>query len=193
MAYNIYIKEALSTEFDWHEVTDDIVSTGFKIRSGFSSLGSNADLGKLSLTYKAYDLATATIFSTSPKRIRIIKDGHIIFEGYSDGSSSVDSTEMSGLAYVKITAYPYIKALEDVEIPEDIVLYDLVASATDENTESVARMLWKYALDNAEPWVKTAIEESYSIIFPDIEETIPLVKISKGDKPMDLLAEMMGE
>lgn len=193
MAYNIYIKEALSTEFDWHEVTDDIVSTGFKIRSGFSSLGSNADLGKLSLTYKAYDLATATIFSTSPKRIRIIKDGHIIFEGYSDGSSSVDSTEMSGLAYVKLTAYPYIKALEDVEMPEDVVEYDMVASSSDEETESVARMIWNYALDNAEPWVKTAIEESYSITFPDIEETIPLVKISKGDKPMDLLADMMGE
>lgn len=193
MAYNIYIKEALSTKFDWHEVTDDIVSTNFKIRSGFSSLGSDADLGKLSLTYKAYDLATATIFSTSPKRVRIIKDGHIIFEGYSDGSSSVDSTEMSGLAYVKITAYPYIKALEDVEMPEDVVEYDMMASSVYEGTESVARMLWNYALDNSEPWVKTAIEESYTVTFPDISETIPLVKISKGDKPMELLADMMGE
>lgn len=193
MAYNIYIKEALSTKFDWHEVTDDIVSTNFKIRSGFSSLGSDADLGKLSLTYKAYDLATATIFSTSPKRVRIIKDGHIIFEGYSDGSSSVDSTEMSGLAYVKITAYPYIKALEDVEMPENVVEYDMMASSVDKDTESVARMLWNYALDNSEPWVKTAIEESYTVTFPDISETIPLVKISKGDKPMELLADMMGE
>ena len=99
MAYRIEIREAESTtDRTWHDVTDSIVSTGFKVRSGFASLGSNADLGKLSLTYRAYDLATASIFGSTVKRIKVVKDGRTIFEGYSDSASSVESTENKKVA-----------------------------------------------------------------------------------------------
>ena len=37
MAYRIEIREAESTtDRIWHDVTDSIVSTGFKVRSGFA-------------------------------------------------------------------------------------------------------------------------------------------------------------
>ena len=48
MAYRIQIREAESaTDKTWHDVTEYILSTGFSVRSGFATLGSNADLGKL--------------------------------------------------------------------------------------------------------------------------------------------------
>ena len=187
MAYRIEIREAeSSTDRTWHDVTDSIVSTGFKVRSGFASLGSNADLGKLSLTYRAYDLATASIFGSTVKRIKVVKDGRTIFEGYSDSASSVDSTENQALAWVKLTAYPYIKALENVELSDDWVAFDMTVKA-------VAESLWNKALEGCKSWIKEAIEESVTITFPDINDVIPLVKASKGDKPIQLILEMMSE
>lgn len=187
MAYRIEIREAESTtDRIWHDVTDSIVSTGFKVRSGFASLGSNADLGKLSLTYRAYDLATASIFGSTVKRIKVVKDGRTIFEGYSDSASSVESTENKNVAWVKITAYPYINALKDVELSEDFVAYDMPA-------KNVAETMWNKALEGCKSWIKEAIEESVTITFPDINDVIPLVKASKGDKPIQLILEMMSE
>lgn len=187
MAYRIEIREAeSSTDRIWHDVTDSIVSTGFKVRSGFASLGSNADLGKLSLTYRTYDLATASIFGSTVKRIRVIDNDRIIFEGYSDSASSVDSTESQSLAWVKLTAYPYIKALEDVELSDDWVAYDMTV-------KDIAEQLWSKALAESKSWVKEAIEESVTITLPEISKTIPLIKVSKGDKPLDTLVSMMAE
>lgn len=187
MAYRIQIREAESaTDKTWHDVTEYILSTGFSVRSGFATLGSNADLGKLSLSYRTYDLATATMFGSTIKLIRVIEDDHIVFEGYSDSASTVDSTENAGLAWVKLTAYPYIKALEDVELSSDWVAYDMTVKA-------IAEQLWSKALAESKSWVKEAIEESVTITFPEISKTIPLVKVSKGDKPLDTLVSMMAE
>ena len=187
MAYRIQIREAESaTDKTWHDVTEYILSTGFSVRSGFATLGSNADLGKLSLSYRTYDLATASMFGSTIKLIRVIEDDHIVFEGYSDSASTVDSTENAGLAWVKLTAYPYIKALEDVELSSDWVAYDMTVKA-------VAEQLWSKALAESKSWVKEAIEDSVTITFPEISKTIPLVKVSKGDKPLDTLVSMMAE
>lgn len=187
MAYRIQIREAESTtDKTWHEVTDYILSTGFSVRSGFATLGSNADLGKLSLSYRTYDLATASMFGSTTKLIRVIEDDRIVFEGYSDSASTVDSTENAGLAWVKLTAYPYIKALEDVELSSDWVAYDMTVKA-------IAEQLWNKALAESKDWVKEAIEDSVTITFPEISQTIPLVKVSKGDKPLDTLVSMMAE
>lgn len=187
MAYRIQIREAESaTDKTWHDVTEYILSTGFSVRSGFATLGSKADLGKLSLSYRTYDLATASMFGSTIKLIRVIEDDHIVFEGYSDSASTVDSTENAGLAWVKLTAYPYIKALEDVELSSDWVAYDMTVKA-------IAEQLWDKALAESKSWVKEAIEYSVTITFPDISKTIPLVKVSKGDKPLDTLVSMMAE
>lgn len=187
MAYRIQIREAESaTDKTWHDVTEYILSTGFSVRSGFATLGSNADLGKLSLSYRTYDLATASMFGSTTKLIRVIEDDRIVFEGYSDSASTVDSTENAGLAWVKLTAYPYIKALEDVELSSDWVAYDMTVKA-------IAEQLWDKALAESKDWVKEAIEESVTITFPEISQTIPLIKVSKGDKPLDTLVSMMAE
>lgn len=187
MAYRIQIREAESaSDKTWHDVTEYILSTGFSVRSGFATLGSNADLGKLSLSYRTYDLATASMFGSTIKLIRVIEDDHIVFEGYSDSASTVDSTENAGLAWVKLTAYPYIKALEDVELSSDWVAYDMTVKA-------IAEQLWDKALAESKSWVKESIEDSVTITFPEISKTIPLVKVSKGDKPLDTLVSMMAE
>lgn len=187
MAYRIQIREAESaTDKTWHDVTEYILSTGFSVRSGFATLGSNADLGKLSLSYRTYDLATASMFGSTTKLIRVIEDDRIVFEGYSDSASTVDSTENAGLAWVKLTAYPYIKALEDVELSDDWVAYDMTVKA-------IAEQLWSKALAESKSWVKESIEDSVTITFPEISKTIPLVKVSKGDKPLDTLVSMMAE
>ena len=187
MAYRIQIREAESaTDKIWHDVTEYILSTGFSVRSGFATLGSNADLGKLSLSYRTYDLATASMFGSTTKLIRVIEDDHIVFEGYSDSASTVDSTENAGLAWVKLTAYPYIKALEDVELSSDWVAYDMTVKA-------IAEQLWSKALAESKSWVKEAIEDSVTITFPEISQTIPLIKVSKGDKPLDALISMLSE
>ena len=62
MAYKIYIREAESDiDVMWHDVTDRILVGNLKLRQGFSSLGSGADLGKITLTYKAYRCALLDI------------------------------------------------------------------------------------------------------------------------------------
>ena len=187
MAYKIYIREAESDiDVMWHDVTDRILVGNLKLRQGFSSLGSGADLGKITLTYKAYDLATAALFSTSTKCIRIIEGDYILFEGYADSSSSVDSTESTDLAWVKISAYPYLKAMEDVKATEGHVWYDKTA-------KELMEALWALAVSEAPAWLQNVIETSCDIIFPEISQVIPFAKISADDSYLDTIMDIAGE
>ena len=187
MAYKIYIREAESDiDVMWHDVTDRILVGNLKLRQGFSSLGSGADLGKITLTYKAYDLATAALFSTSTKCIRIIEGDYILFEGYADSSSSVDSTESTDLAWVKISAYPYLKAMEDVKATEGHVWYDKTA-------KELMEALWALAVSEAPAWLQNVIETSCDIIFPEISQVIPFAKISAEDSYLDTIMDIAGE
>lgn len=184
MAYKIFFREAENK--DWHDVTDSILVGDVKIRSGFASLGSMADMSKLTLTYRAYDLSTAAVFSNTAKCVMVQKDGLTYFEGYSEESSSVESTETSELAWVKISAYPYIKAIEDVESQSDAIWYGKTV------TELVSE-LWSLALSGARTWVKEAIESSYRIDFPDIAQVIPFAKIKKDDSYLETIVKILGE
>lgn len=184
MAYKIFMKEAEDNV--WHDVTDGILVGDIKIRSGFASIGSKADMSKLTLTYRAYDLPTAAVFSNTAKCVKVLKDGLTYFEGYSEESSSVESTETSELAWVKISAYPYLKAIEDVEAQSDMIWLGKTVS------ELVAE-LWSMALSEARAWVKEAIEASYRIDFPDIQQVIPFARIQKGDSYIDTIMKMVGE
>ena len=187
MAYKIYIREAESDiDVMWHDVTDRILVGNLKLRQGFSSLGSGADLGKITLTYKAYDLATAALFSTSTKCIRIIEGDYILFEGYADSSSSVDSTESTDLAWVKISAYPYLKAMEDVKATEGHVWYDKTA-------KELMEAMWALAVSEAPAWIQNVIETSCDIIFPEISQVIPFAKISADDSYLDTIMDIAGE
>ena len=187
MAYKIYIREAESDiDVMWHDVTDRILVGNLKLRQGFSSLGSGADLGKITLTYKAYDLATAALFSTSTKCIRIIEGDYILFEGYADSSSSVDSTESTDLAWVKISAYPYLKAMEDVKATEGHVWYDKTA-------KELMEALWALAVSEAPAWLQDVIKTSCDIIFPEISQVIPFAKISAEDSYLDTIMDIAGE
>ena len=187
MAYKIYIREAESViDVMWHDVTDRILVGNLKLRQGFSSLGSGADLGKITLTYKAYDLATAALFSTSTKCIRIIEGDYILFEGYADSSSSVDSTESTDLAWVKISAYPYLKAMEDVKATEGHVWYDKTA-------KELMEAMWELAVTEAPAWLQNVIETSCDIIFPEISQVIPFAKISADDSYLDIIMDIAGE
>ena len=187
MAYKIYIREAESDiDVMWHDVTDSILVGNLKLRQGFSSLGSGADLGKITITYKAYDLATAALFSTSTKCIRIIEGDYILFEGYADSSSSVDSTESTDLAWVKISAYPYLKAMEDVKATEGHVWYDKTA-------KELMEAMWTLAVLEAPIWLQNVIETSCDIIFPEISQVIPFAKISADDSYLDTIMDIAGE
>lgn len=193
MQTRIYFREIQGSDTAWHEVTPQILKGDVKIRSGFSSLGNGADLGKLSLTYQAADLATATIFSSTVKAIRVTSGTTVVWEGYTDGSSSVESTGTSDLAWVKLNAYPYIKRLENVVLDADVLEYNLPISRPLAEGNSVVGIIWQRMTNLADAWVRDAIGASYTIDLPSIPTVIPLVVLKKDDVLMDKLVEVLKE
>lgn len=189
----IYFREIQGSDTTWHEVTPQILKSDVKVRSGFSSLGSGADLGKLSLTYQAADLSTATIFSSTVKAIRVSDDTTVVWEGYTDGSASVDSTGLSDLAWVKLNAYPYVKKLENVVLDADILEYNLPISRPMAEGNSVVGLIWQRMISLAEGWVKAAIESSYTVELPSIPTVMPLVVLKKDDVLIDKMVEVLKE
>ena len=185
----VYIKEL--GDASWTDITSRVVRANFKIKEGFGSLGGSLNLSKLDITYKASDLAVASIFHTTAKIIRIKKNGAVIWEGFTEGSSTVNSTDSSELAWVKVTAYPYIHALEKIVAPADEVFYDIFISKQTTDKTSLLECLWTRMIGNAESPYREFLKDSVTIIFPTIEVKRPIVVIEEGDNYLTIFNKIL--
>ncbi len=185
----VYIKEL--GDASWTDITSRVVRANFKIKEGFGSLGGSLNLSKLDITYKASDLAVASIFHTTAKIIRIKKNGAVIWEGFTEGSSTVNSTDSSELAWVKVTAYPYIHALEKIVAPADEVFYDIFISKQTTDKTSLLERLWTRMIGNAESPYREFLKDSVTIIFPTIEVKRPIVVIEEGDNYLTIFNKIL--
>lgn len=189
----VYMKELGGAS--WTDVSSSCLKTNFIIREGFGALGSASDVSKLSIEYKADDLASATLFHTSAKAIRVSVDGITRFEGYTEGNASVKTTNSIGLAWVKLSAFPYSKAFEESYAPADEILsgYKVMDSTAPEHS-LVHILLSKIQNHLPEPY-KTAIAYyGYSIATSEnIGATANPVLIEEGESYLEVLDALLGE
>ena len=189
----VYMKELEGAS--WTDLSSSCVRTNFIIREGFGSLGSASDVSKLSIEYKADDLASATLFHTSAKAIRVSVDGYVRFEGYTEGNATVNTTNSIGLAWVKLSAFPYSKSFEDAVAPASEILNGYkVLDATDPANSLVHALMSRIQSNIPEPY-KTAVDYyGYSIITNEkIESTANPVLINEGDSYLEVLDALLGE
>lgn len=186
---SVYIKEY--SDNIWTDITDRVVNTGFKLRRGFSSLGASPNLNKLDITYRASDLAVAAVFHTTAKQIRIVRDNATIWEGYTEGNASVTSTPSSSLAWVKMSAYPYIHALEGLKSTAEEVLYNVYISQPQQTTSSLLHILWERMLALCDDPYKTALKSLYTVNFPTISVQRSIVVLGEGESYLDMFLEIL--
>lgn len=187
----VYIKEYNDSE--WTDITDRVVKTDFKLRSGFSTLGGSINLSKLDITYRASDLAVAAIFHTTAKQIRINKDGATIWEGYSEGSSSVTPTVTSSLAWVRISAYPYLHAFEEVESENDETYFNVFISNPNQESVSLLHILWSKMVAGCLSPFGDAIEREFTVNFPTISAQRSIAVIEEGESYLSIFNEILKE
>lgn len=186
---HVYIKEYSDTL--WTDISDRVVNVGFKLRRGFSSLGATPNLNKLDITYRASDLAVAAVFHTTAKQIRIVRDGSPVWEGYTEGNASVTSTPSSSLAWVKMSAYPYIHALEKITSTSEEVLYNVYMSQPQQTASSLLHLLWNKAVALCESPFKEALQSLYTINFPAIAVQRSIVVLPEGTNYLNTFLEIL--
>lgn len=191
MGMKVYMKELGGAS--WTDVTSRTVRTDFKLREGFSSLGKGLDLGKLSITYKASDLAVASVFHTTAKQVRIMRDDEVVFEGYTEGSASVKPSRSSADAWVNVTAYPYLYALRSSRLDHDIVVYDVRVSDLNDETHSIMHILWNAMLDSIDPRIKAEIERNYNVEFPNLRDRRGIFFLEADSQPYSEFSKLIGE
>ncbi len=185
----IYIKEYNDTV--WTDITARVVKANFNLRSGFSSLGGAVNLSKLDITYRASDLAVAAIFHTTAKQIRIRRGGASVWEGYTEGAASVTSTAISSLAWVKITAYPYLHALEGLKATADEVYYNVYMSQPASTGSSLLHILWNNMLSKCDSPYKESLKDLYTVAFPTIAVTRDIAVIKEGEEYLSVFLEIL--
>lgn len=185
----IYIKEYNDTA--WTDITNRVVKADFKIRTGFSTLGGSINFSKLDITYRASDLAVAAIFHTTAKQIRIKRNGQVTWEGYTEGNSSVVSTAITSLAWVKITAYPYIHALEGLTATSDEAYFNVYMSQPQQKDSSLLHILWNAMLNKCASPYKESLQTLYTLIFPTITVQRSIVVLEKGTKYLSVFLEIL--
>lgn len=182
---------------DWIDVTKRCIKTGFSIRKGFGSIGSASDVSKLTITYRSDDLASAAIFHSSAKQIRIEKDGVAAFEGYTEGSASVESTALPSLAWVKLSAYPYAKRFEDVDAPSDLVYEGKKICDPSDKANSLLHLIINALYENLDEPYKTICGAipSASRVLTDvtINKVLPFAVVEKDDSILDALDTLLKE
>lgn len=185
----VYIKEY--NDLVWTDISDRVVKADFKLRSGFSSLGGSINFSKLDITYRASDLAVAAIFHTTAKQIRIRRNGSTIWEGYTEGSASVTSTEVSSLAWIKISAYPYIHAFEGLQTESDTVFYNVYMSQPLQTSSSLLHLLWDAMIDKCDSPYKECLQQLYTVNFPTINVQRSIVVLEEGTEYLSVFLAVL--
>ena len=104
----------------WSDVTSSCSSLALNMRKGFGSLGAGCNVSSLTLELEADSLASAVLFHSTARQVRIQVDGTYVFDGYTEGDASVDSTADITKAWVSLTAHPWSACFETSESEEDL-------------------------------------------------------------------------
>lgn len=124
MEMKVYLKEAGDSTAQWIDITERTARPSVKLTEGFSTEGKTEDASELTLTIRALNLTDAASFHTSEKLVRLVIDGSMAFEGYSDGKATVDMGISSSFVHVKVSFSSYMALLEDAKAPAGGVVYE---------------------------------------------------------------------
>ena len=124
MEMKVYIRDAVDASAEWVDISERCVRPSIKLNEGFSTAGKTCDATDLSLTIKALNVTDAAAFHTTEKLARLVLDGVQVFEGYSDGSATVDLGTSSSYVHVKVSFNSYMSLLEDQVAPSGGIAYE---------------------------------------------------------------------
>ena len=170
---NIKVELKELGDAQWIDITKSCVDVSAKLRRGFGSLGDMCDVTRLTLQIKAENLEAAVLFHSSAKQIRLSKDGVYVFEGYTEGNSTVDSTADTSLAWVTLSAFPYAQQFENSIAPSDLVFRDCKICDPTDKEHSLVHLFAAAIYDNLPEPYKTIMQGAAE----DIETSVSILKV----------------
>jgi hypothetical protein len=184
--YQLYIKD-LAASGAWTEYTDCLVKDDISLRTGFSSLSSQVEVGKLSVKIRMDDLASATLFGQSAKQILLLEDGQSIFEGYTEDAIEVDIKHDTSYVFAELSAMSYCNAFERALVPSDVVYEDIKICDPSDTDNSLIHRLFSLLFENLPDPFNTFFSSVVPTIEVSITATRDLVLLTEGEPVLDYL------
>ena len=195
MAGNIKLEMKDFGVQSWVDVSGSCTSLKFTLRKGFGSLGAKCDLSKLTFNYIPDSLEAATLFSSTPRQVRLSRDGIYLFEGYVEGDAKVTVTALTELAPIALSAYPYAHAFEDAVAPEDLLFEGYKICDPSDKAHSLVHALVDAIYENLPDDLKSIMSEFSDRVSTtvSITGTLKFAFVEEGDEILDTLVELLHE
>ena len=195
MAGNIKLEMKDFGAQSWVDVSGSCTSLKFTLRKGFGSLGAKCDLSKLTFNYIPDSLESATLFSSTPRQVRLSRDGIYLFEGYVEGDAKVTVTALTELAPIALSAYPYAHAFEDAVAPEDLLFEGYKICDPSDKAHSLVHALVDAIYENLPDDLKSIMSEFSDRVSTtvSITGTLKFAFVEEGDEILDTLVELLHE
>lgn len=192
---NIKVELKELGDAQWIDITKSCVDVSAKLRRGFGSLGDMCDVTKLTLQIKAENLESAVLFHSSAKQIRLSKDGVYVFEGYTEGNSTVDSTADTSLAWVTLNAFPYAQQFENAIAPSDLVFENCKICDPTDREHSLVHLFAAAIYDNLPEPYKTIMQGAAEDIETNVSilKVLPLAVIEEEESIADAFTSLLHE
>ena len=192
---NIKVELKELGDAQWIDITKSCVDVSAKLRRGFGSLGDMCDVTKLTLQIKAENLESAVLFHSNAKQIRLSKDGVYVFEGYTEGNSTVDSTADTSLAWVTLSAFPYAQQFENATAPSDLVFRDCKICDPTDKGHSLVHLFAAAMYDNLPEPYKTIMQGAAEDIETNVSilKVLPLAVIEEEESIADAFTSLLHE
>lgn len=179
----------------WSDVTRSCTGVSLTLRKGFTSLGSGCNVSSLSLTLEADSLASAVLFHSTARQVRVSRDGVYIFDGYSEGDASVDSTADISRAWVTLTVKPWSACFETAAADEDLVWEHVKICDPTDKAHSLVHLMVDAVYDNLEEPYRTILASTVDRVTTGvvISKELAFARIEQGDGIIDALSQLLHE
>lgn len=179
----------------WSDVTSSCSSLALNMRKGFGSLGAGCNVSSLTLELEADSLASAVLFHSTARQVRIQVDGTYVFDGYTEGDASVDSTADITKAWVSLTAHPWSACFETSESEEDLTWDHVKICDPGDQEHSLVHLMVDAMYDGlAEPYrtiLASVVDRvSTSVV---ISNELAFARIEKEDSILDAFSDLLHE
>lgn len=179
----------------WSDVTASCTSVSLTARKGFGALGAGCNVSNLSLEMEADSLASAVLFHSTARQIRIQKGSQYVFDGYTEGNSSVDSTADITKAWVRLSAHPWSKCFETADAQENIIWEHVKICDPSDKPHSLVHLMIDAIYENlAEPY-RTILSSVTDRVTTGVVITneLAFALIEKDDSILDAFTRLLHE
>lgn len=184
--YQLYVKD-LAASGAWTEYTDRLVQDKISVRTGFGSLSSQAEVGKLTAKLRMDDLASATMFGQTAKQVLLLEDGQALFEGYTEDAVKVDIGHDTSYVFAEISATSYCDSFKRALVPQDTVYEGIKICDPTDQTNSLIHRLFAMLFANLPAPFDTFFNSVTPSISASITKTRGIVLLTAGEPVIDYL------